>query len=158
LIDCVFSINYNEFKKLAARMLNAVDGQGVLVSSIKILVVDDDSESRDLIREVLESNGYTADAVADGVAARQVLERNPGYRLVIADVRMPKEGGLELLRNLRRLDQSCGFILMSSYLSHSDWKLAKDLGAQAFLEKPFTLADLIKTVAGLAPGNPHVMT
>lgn len=128
------------------------------MSGTKILIVDDDPESRDLLREVLEANGYAVDAVGDGIAAREALNGNHDYQLVIADVRMPKEGGLELLRKLRKLDHGCGVILMSSFLSKSDMKLAKELGALACLEKPFRLSELIQTVAGLAPGNPQVMT
>ena len=44
----------------------------------KILVVDDDQESRDLLCEVLEANGYAPHAVADGLAAREVLSRDGG--------------------------------------------------------------------------------
>ncbi len=132
---------------------------GVPVARLKILVVDDDPESRDLLREVLEAHGYVVNAVGDGVAARQALAGSHGYGLVIADVRMPKESGLELLRKLRSLDHGCGIILMSSFLSKPEINLAKELGAQAFLEKPFNLSELIQTVAGVAAARgPQVMT
>ena len=131
---------------------------GVPVPGKKILIVDDDPESRDLLREVLEANGYAVDTVGDGVAAREVLGRDQGYSLVIADLRMPKEGGLELLRKLRELDRACGVILMSSFMSKSELKLARELGAQAFLEKPFKLSELVETVSDVAGGRPQLMT
>ena len=68
----------------------------------KILIVDDDQESRNLLCEVLQANGYAVEAVADGVAAREELRRDEGYVVVIADLRIPRETGLELLRNLRQ--------------------------------------------------------
>src|SRR5712692_2256498 len=68
----------------------------------KVLVVDDDEESRRLLSEVLEANGYEVDAVEDGVAAREALARDGEFRIIIADLRMPHETGLELMRNLRR--------------------------------------------------------
>lgn len=116
----------------------------------KILIVDDDQESRDLLCEVLESSGYAPHAVADGVAAREVLSRDSEYRIVIADLRMPQESGLELLRNLRQQNCKHEIILMSSFMSGADKSAAKALGAQALLKKPFQLTELLQTVAEVA--------
>ena len=116
----------------------------------KILVVDDDQESRDLLCEVLEANGYAPHAVADGMAAREVLDRDAEYRIVIADFQMPQESGLELLRKLRQQNSKHEIILMSSFMSGTEKKAAKALGAYALLEKPFQLSELLQTVADLA--------
>ena len=115
----------------------------------KILVVDDDQESRDLLCEVLEENGYAPRAVANGVDARDVLSRDVGYRIIIADLQMPQESGLELLRNLRQQNSKHEIILMSSFVSGAEKKAAKALGAHALLEKPFQLSELLQTVAAL---------
>jgi CheY-like chemotaxis protein len=123
---------------------------GVLGLMDKILIVDDDQESRDLLCEVLEANGYAPYAVADGVAAREVLRRDVGYRIVIADLQMPKESGLELLRKLRQENSKHDVILMSSFMSGAEIKAAKSLGVHALLDKPFQLTELLQTVAGLA--------
>jgi DNA-binding response OmpR family regulator len=119
----------------------------------KILVVDDDLESRNLLCEVLEANGYVAHAVADGVAARQALRNDLTYRIVIADLQMPKESGLELLRKLRQENSKQAVILMSSFMSDAEMKTAKSLGAQALLEKPFQIKNLLETVAAVAAQN-----
>jgi len=123
---------------------------GVRLTVNKILVVDDDQESRNLLCEVLEANGYTAYAVADGQAAREVLSRDGEYRIVIADLHMPHESGLELLRKLRHQNSKQEIILMSSFISGADREAAKALGAHALLDKPFQLSDLLRTVAELA--------
>jgi CheY-like chemotaxis protein len=120
----------------------------------KILVVDDDQESRNLLCEVLEANGYSVHAVADGQAAREVLSRDGEYRVVIADLQMPHESGLELLRKLRQQNSKQEIILMSSFISGAERETAKALGAHALLDKPFQLSDLLRTVAELAPQNP----
>jgi len=122
---------------------------GVLSVMNKILVVDDDQESRDLLCEVLEENGYAPRAVANGVEAREVLSRDDGYRIIIADLQMPQESGLELLRNLRQQNSKHEIILMSSFISGAEKKAAKALGAHALLEKPFQLSELLQTVAEL---------
>lgn len=120
----------------------------------KVLVVDDDQESRDLLCEVLEANGYSVDAVADGLAAREALSRDQQYHIIVADLCMPKETGLDLLRNLRQQSSKHDIILMSSFISGAERKLAKELGVHALLDKPFRLSELLQAVAELAAKNP----
>ena len=115
----------------------------------KILIVDDDQESRDLLCEVLEANGYAAHAVADGPAAREVLGRDEEFRIVIADLQMPQESGLELLRRLRQESSKHQIILMSSFMSGAERKAAQALGAHALLDKPFQFTELLQAVAEL---------
>jgi len=130
------------------------------MSSLKILVVDDDAESRGLICEVLEANGYAVGAVGDGAAARAALNHDGEYRIVIADLRMPNETGLDLLRNLRQQKsrQDIIMILMSSFISGAERKFAQDWGVHAMLEKPFRLSELIQVVGELASKNPIGIT
>jgi two-component system, OmpR family, response regulator len=113
----------------------------------RILIVDDDRESRDLLREVLESNGYKVAAVHDGKSARTELNGGDIYRTVIADLRMPGESGIELLRDLRRQNPAYSIILMSSFMSESERKQAVELGVDAMLEKPFRLSELLHVVS-----------
>ena len=130
------------------------------MSSPKILVVDDDAESRGLICEVLEANGYAVGAVEDGVEARRALAHDGEYRIVIADLRMPNENGLDLLRNLRRQDDKndVAMILMSSFISGAERKFAQELGVHAMLEKPFRLSELLQMVGELVQKNPIGIT
>ena len=121
----------------------------------RILVVDDDPESRDLLCEVLEANGYQqVEAVADGLAAREALARDDDCPIVIADLHMPNESGLELLRNLRKQNAKHQIVLMSSFISTTERKLARDLGAYALLDKPFRLSELLQVVSQLTERNP----
>ena len=116
----------------------------------RILVVDDDEQCRDLICEVLGTNGYIVNAASDGIAAREALAQDVGSRIIIADIRMPKEGGLQLLRHLRQEESPHDIILMSSSISRAEAKLARQLGAQALLEKPFRISELLQVVGELA--------
>ena len=120
----------------------------------RILVVDDDPESRDLLSEVLEANGFPeVEAVADGLAARQALARDNDCPIIIADLHMPNESGLDLLRILRKQNAKHEIVLMSSFFSTTDRKLARDLGASALLDKPFRLSELLQVVSQLAERN-----
>jgi len=121
----------------------------------RILVVDDDPESRELLSEVLEANGYPqVEAVADGRAAREALARDNDCPVIIADLHMPNESGLDLLRSLRRQNAKHEIVLMSSFISTTERKLARDLGAYALLDKPFRLTELLQVVSQLAERNP----
>ena len=120
----------------------------------RILIVDDDPESRDLLSEVLEANGYQqVEVLADGLAARAALARDDDCPIIIADLHMPNESGLDLLRNLRKQNAKHEIILMSSYFSAAERKLARDLGAYALLDKPFRLSELLQVVSQLAERN-----
>ena len=117
----------------------------------RILVVDDDPESRELLSEVLEANGYPqVEAVADGMAAREALARDNDCPVIIADLHMPNESGLDLLRHLRKQNAKHELVLMSSFFSHIERKLAHDLGAYALLDKPFRITELLDLVSRLA--------
>jgi CheY-like chemotaxis protein len=120
----------------------------------RILVVDDDPESRALLSEVLEANGFPrVEAVADGLAAREALARDGDCPIIIADLHMPNESGLDLLRNLRKQNARHKIVLMSSFFSTTERKLARDLGASALLDKPFRLSELLQVVSQLAERN-----
>ena len=121
-----------------------------MVGSIKILVVDDDEGSRELLSEVLTANGYLVASVANGLAARDELSRDGGYKIVIADLRMPNGSGLDLLRDLRTGKRPQDLVLMSSFMSGGEKRQAMDLGAKALLEKPFKLSELLSVVGDLA--------
>ena len=124
----------------------------------KILVVDDDEESRDLLCEVLEANGYAPRAAAHGLAAREVLSQDAEYRIVIADLHMPEESGWELLRKLRDQNTHHEIILMSSFTTPTEREVAKALGVHALLEKPFQLTELLAMVAQLASPSSVAIT
>jgi len=120
----------------------------------RILIVDDDAESRDLLSEVLETNGYPhVEAVPDGLAAREALARDDDCPIIIADLHMPNESGLDLLRNLRKQRAKHEIVLMSSFFSATERELAKELGASALLDKPFRLSELLQIVSQLSERN-----
>ena len=120
------------------------------MTMVKVLVVDDDQESRELLFEVLASNGYEVAVVENAAAAQAELAGDGDYQIVIADLQMPNGNGLELLQRLRKQKTKHELILMSSFISGTERKMALDLGVGALLEKPFRLSELLEVVAGLA--------
>ena len=111
----------------------------------RILVVEDDADIRRLNAEVLTESGYHVDAAEDGVAAWQVLNTS-SYDLLITDNNMPVVTGLELIKKLRSDDMMLPVILMSGTMPKEELEQHPWLQIQATLLKPYTLAELFKTV------------
>lgn len=117
-------------------------------------MVDDDQESRNLLSEVLGANGYSVEAAGDGEALWKALCRDGERAVILIDLRMPGENGLDLLRKLQQKKVACDAILMTSFITGAEREMARELGVKAFLEKPFRLAELLRVVSELARKNP----
>ncbi len=120
----------------------------------RVLVVDDDQESRDLLYEVLNANGYSVEVAEDGEGLWKALRVDDGKAIILIDLRMPGESGLDLLRKLQEKKIACDAILMSSFITATERDLARELGVRTFLEKPFRLSELLRIVSELATKNP----
>lgn len=112
----------------------------------KILVVDDDPVSRDLLREVLQKEGYEVCLAESGEAAIQALDRED-FPLVLSDVRMQLKSGFDLLRELKEKEKVKGrlpsvVVLMTGFGSMEGALEALREGAFDYISKPFQLADL----------------
>ena len=118
---------------------------------IRILLVDDDAQSLESTRKILELSGYQVVTASDGQAAleqvRPALEsRTPRFDLVISDVRMPRLGGLEFLRALSLCGEGMPVVLMTAFGRVEDAVWAMKLGAVDFLTKPFKRQQLLSSV------------
>jgi DNA-binding response OmpR family regulator len=114
-------------------------------SPLRCLVADDEPQIGSLLKEALAQYGYAADVVTDGdAAARKIAEQN--YALVVSDVMMPLKTGVELVRELRGRGVDVPTVLMSSFLSDEVLQSCSRLEHLAFLQKPFSLADLRRAI------------
>ncbi|MCM2324438.1 MAG: response regulator [Oligoflexia bacterium] len=116
----------------------------------KILVVDDDPQSLESTRKILELAGYEVSTACDGQAALELVRPGGGSRgveLILTDVRMPRMGGLEFLRALAVCGDGIPVILMTAFGRIEDAVWAMKLGAVDFLTKPFTRQALLTSVA-----------
>jgi two-component system OmpR family response regulator len=110
-----------------------------------VLVVDDEPEMRDLLRKVLEKEGYRVSVAADGrEAARALLGPRPD--LVITDLLMPDVGGLDLLTEIRRTHPDLPVIIVTAFGDWHTYSRALELGAAAFISKPLKMAELVAAV------------
>src|SRR6187431_245003 len=106
------------------------------------LVVDDEPDIRDLIRDILEAEGYAV-MVAENAEAAREARRNRRPDLILLDVWMPDTDGITLLREWHeRGNLACPVVMMSGHGSIETAVEATRLGAYDFIEKPISLAKL----------------
>jgi len=104
----------------------------------RVLVVDDDPSAVELLQEFLTAKGYQVLTASNGAEAlRKVKEERP--HLVLLDVRMPKMDGLDVLRQLRAIDQTVGVIMVTAANEEETGRQAMALGAFDYITKPLDL-------------------
>lgn len=112
-----------------------------------ILVIDDDTELCELLAELLGQEGFTVDAVHDGVRG---LERAlaGGYALVVLDVMLPGLTGFDVLSRLRRTS-SLPVIMLTARGEDIDRIVGLEMGADDYLPKPFNPRELVARVRAI---------
>ena len=118
----------------------------------KVLVVDDEEGIRDLLSRTLAMADYDVDTTSDGVSALESI-RNDGYKLVIADLRMPGMDGLTLIREVKQINPQLPIIIITGYSSESSAIEAVNLGVAGYLTKPVGIPQVL-AAAAKALGNP----
>ncbi|MGH2934679.1 MAG: HD domain-containing phosphohydrolase [Gaiellaceae bacterium] len=111
-----------------------------------ILCIDDDPSVRDVIERVLGDEGHDCTTAADVEEARRLLAETD-YSVVVCDVGLPGESGLDLLAEL---GQRVATVMVTGQDDRDTADLALELGAYGYLTKPFAPTDLLTSVAGAA--------
>ena len=116
------------------------------MSTSHVLVVDDEGDIRALIDEILSEEGYKVTVAADAAEARSARGRDK-FDLVLLDIWMPDTDGISLLREWSEPgDLDCPVVMMSGHGTVDTAVEATRLGAFDFVEKPLSLAKLLRTV------------
>jgi signal transduction histidine kinase/ActR/RegA family two-component response regulator len=123
------------------------------LAGLRVLVVDDDQDARDLITEVLRSRGAEVTSAASVDEARDELERRPPH-VLLSDIAMPGQDGFELIRSVRQHPSSTGgrlpAVALTAYARDEDRERSLAAGFDAHLAKPVDIDMLVATVARLA--------
>lgn len=117
----------------------------MLTKASKVLVVDDDSAVRELVRALLEQNGFEVREAPDGEGVISLLEKDP-VDAVLLDILMPHKEGLETLIELKQHFPQLAVFAMSasgSRKGHDFLKIASKFGADGILPKPFSPDELL---------------
>jgi CheY-like chemotaxis protein len=120
---------------------------------MRVLVVDDEPEVRGAVSEFLAFNDMEVLEAANGLEALlQVKRARPDA--VVLDLRMPRLGGIETLKRIRRLDPNVVVVVVSGNIEDDAHRQAVALGARAVLTKPVMLPDLVDLLRGGSGGPP----
>ncbi len=115
----------------------------------RILVADDEPSFRALLRDILERSGHSVVEAADGLEALAAAQKQP-FQLILTDQRMPRMGGIELLRKLRESGATPPIVMLTAYGTIPEAVEAVRLGAADYLTKPLASpAALIAVVSRL---------
>ena len=112
--------------------------------STHILVVDDHSEIRDLLKRFLEQHGLRVSCARDGKEMKRLLEERE-FDLLVLDLMMPGEDGLTLCRELRA-KSSLPIIMLTAMGEETDRIIGLEMGADDYLAKPFNPRELLARI------------
>lgn len=124
----------------------------------RVLIAEDELDTLHGLEYVLGRKGYQVYGASDGVKAAEKI-RSESFDVVVSDLRMPKTDGMELLRMTKDKDQKTVFVMITAYGTTPIEDESKKLGAFDFINKPFTMENLIGSIEkGLEQKNgPAVM-
>ena len=119
-----------------------------MVSQRSVLVVDDDSDNRETLAQLLEVHGYATSTAADGdVAVQMAVEQQPG--LIILDLVMPKVGGFEAVTRLKADERTKRVPVVCLTGCTNGRERAIELGFSAYLVKPVGAERLLRVLESL---------
>ena len=115
---------------------------------IKFLVVDDEKGISEQLKEFLEDRKYTAFAALDAVKAIEIMKKeNPN--IVILDIRLEGSSGMDLLREIKKINPKARVIMLTGYPDDKTRSMSKELGASAYLTKPYNFEEIVKVARNL---------
>ena len=111
----------------------------------KIIVTDDDAEIREVVRLMLEGEGYTVYEAEDGDSTIRLLQEHKTIDLVVLDIMMPNKSGIETCEEIRTFS-NVPVLYLTAKSSDADKIAAFQSGGDSFLTKPFSKAELLLRV------------
>jgi len=111
----------------------------------KILVVDDDRELQESLKEILSDAGFEAAIASNGEEALDLMKEE-SFDIVLLDLMMPRMGGMEALSLVRRANPEARIIMITAFATVDNAVSAMRKGASDYISKPFKVDELLITV------------
>lgn len=124
--------------------------------AIDILIAEDEPSILEALDFVLKRAGWSIDSVTDGEAVMDAVRRQRP-RVLVLDVMLPKRSGFEVLKQIRadRATADLPVLVLTAKGQQQDRRIAEELGADRFVTKPYSNADVVDAIRGLL-GTPRV--
>lgn len=131
----------------------------ILLKGVRILVVEDEADTRELLKILLQSDGGVVTATASVQEALTAYDQSPPD-IIVADIGMPEYNGYTLIGRIRARDREHGkmtpAIALTAYVTSSDRDTVLSAGFQVHMPKPFEPDKLVSVIAALATKyRPH---
>ena len=107
----------------------------------RILIVEDEKSMREVLKILLEEEGYDTTSAADGLQAIEKIQQDI-FDLVITDIKMPRADGFEVLRKVREISPSSIVIMITAFGTTESTIEAMKLGAYDYIHKPFKIDEI----------------
>jgi DNA-binding response OmpR family regulator len=115
---------------------------------MRILLVEDDRKVGAFLEEGLRQEGFLVDWAQDGDAAVELADAG-AYDIVLLDFMLPKKDGLQVARDIRRLDQQTPILMLTARDSAEDVRRGSAAGVNDYMGKPFKFDDLLDRIRAL---------
>ncbi|QAA81995.1 response regulator transcription factor [Aequorivita sp. H23M31] len=119
---------------------------------IRVLIVEDDLDLGNLLKQYLEVKNFSVHRVFDGVEAREELQINP-YDILVLDIMMPREDGFELAEKIKKLYPNLPFLFVTARKMKEDILKGLKLGADDYITKPFDADELVLRIQNILKRN-----
>src|SRR5512135_2384879 len=112
------------------------------MDQLRILIVDDDTDLRRIVKDQLTPQGFVVDEAEDGAKAIAMLEKG-NYGLMLLDINMPVKSGIDVLKFIREKGLPCKVIMLTGRVGFSVATETLKLGADDYITKPFNIDYLL---------------
>jgi DNA-binding response OmpR family regulator len=123
------------------------------MSTTKVLLVEDDPNLGQILREYLDLKGYTTDLARDGEQAFRIFQQNQqqenAYDLCLLDVMLPKKDGFSLAKDIRMVNKNVPIIFLTAKSMKEDTLEGFRVGADDYMTKPFSMEELLMRIKAI---------
>lgn len=115
---------------------------------IKFLVVDDEEGISEQLKDFLLARKYKAFAAMDSTQAIEIMKKEKP-NIIILDIRLEGSSGIDLLREIKKINPKARVMMLTGYPDDRTRSMSKELGASAYLTKPYNFEEIVKVARNL---------
>ncbi len=121
---------------------------------VKVLLVDDAPDVREMISDFLKMEGYQVVTASNGLEALQVLQKEKPEAAIV-DIEMPEMNGLEFSKKVLSQNPNFPIVIISAYVEKYSMDYISKIGIKTILRKPINLNELAQSIRDLTNHKPH---